>query len=312
MLGSQSAGKSSVLESIVGLDFLPRGDGLVTRRPLELRLNHQAEGTKPWAEFSQELRGQKFTDFKQVRDTIIHLTDKVCGSNTNIVDNPIVLNVYSHTCPDLTLVDLPGITLMPIPGQPENIEQITRSMAERYVCDSRTIILCVVTANADMATQEGLRMARRIDPKGIRTVGVITKIDIMDRGTNAKRMIMNQEIQLRLGFVGVKNRAQEDIQNQISVKAAMEKEMAFFNSHPIYSTMPSGYLGCEVLTTKMTRILFTHIRHNLPDIVNEIREKLKETQVELEDLGEPMPSTRGEKLHMVWAMITEFIQSYKN
>ena len=86
-------------------------------------------------------------------------------------------------------------------------------MAERYVTDSRTIILCVVAANADMATQEGLRMSRRIDPKGIRTVGVITKIDIMDRGTNAKRMIMNQEIQLRLGFVGVKNRAQEDIVN---------------------------------------------------------------------------------------------------
>ncbi len=67
-------------------------------------------------------------------------------------------------------------------------------MAERYVCDSRTIILCVVSANSDMATQEGLKMAREIDPKGIRTVGVITKIDIMDRGTNAKRMIMNQEI----------------------------------------------------------------------------------------------------------------------
>ena len=96
---------------------------------------------------------------------------------------------------------------MPVPGQPDNIEQITRGMAERYMRDSRTIILCVVTANADMATQEGLRMARAIDSKGIRTVGVITKIDIMDRGTNAKRMIMNQEIQLRLGFVGVKNRA---------------------------------------------------------------------------------------------------------
>ena len=73
--------------------------------------------------------------------------------------------------------------------------------------DTRTIILCVVSANADMATQEGLRMARKLDPKGIRTVGVITKIDIMDRGTNAKRMIMNQEIALRLGFVGVKNRS---------------------------------------------------------------------------------------------------------
>ena len=163
----------------------------MTRRPLELRLNHQHEGIKPWAEFSVEKRGVKFTNFREVRDTIIELTDKVCGQTTNIVDEPIVLNVYSHTCPDLTLVDLPGITLIPIPGQPENIEQVTRQMAERYVMDSRTIILCVVSANQDMATQEGLRMARRIDPKGVRTVGVITKIDIMDRGTNAKRMIMN-------------------------------------------------------------------------------------------------------------------------
>ena len=155
-------------------------------------------------------------------------------------------------------------------------------------------------------------MARRIDPKGIRTVGVITKIDIMDKGTNAKRAVMNQEIPLRLGYVGVKNRSQEDIQTQISVKAAMEKEMAFFNSHPIYSSMPPGYLGCETLTTKLSRILFTHIRHNLPQIVEEIRVKLKETQEELLDLGEPMPSSKGEKLHMVWSMITEFVQSYKN
>jgi len=92
----------------------------------------------------------------------------------------------------------------------------------------------------------------------------------------------------------------------------MEKEMAFFNSHPVYSTMPPGFLGCETLTTKLTRILFTHIKHNLPEIVNEIRDKLKETEGELQDLGEPMPSSTDEKKHMVWAMITEFVQSYKN
>ena len=191
VLGSQSAGKSSVLESIVGLDFLPRGDGVVTRRPLELRLNHLPEGTKPWAEFSVEMKGKKFSNFNEVRETIIALTDKVAGATKGIVDNPIVLNVYSHTCPDLTLIDLPGITLIPIAGQPDNIEQITRDMAMRYVGDPRTIILCVVPANADMTTSDGLRMARKIDAKGIRTIGVITKIDIMDRGTNAKRMIMN-------------------------------------------------------------------------------------------------------------------------
>jgi dynamin 1-like protein len=194
VLGSQSAGKSSVLESIVGLDFLPRGNGVVTRRPLELRLNHQPEGMTPWAEFSQELPGRKFTDFNEVQATIIKLTDDVCGSSTAIVDKEIVLNVYSHTCPDLTLIDLPGIVLMAIQGQADNVAQVTRSMAHRYVSDPRTIILSVVPANADMVTQEGLKMAREVDPKGIRTVGVITKIDIMDRGTNAKRMIMNQEV----------------------------------------------------------------------------------------------------------------------
>lgn len=89
---------------------------------------------------------------------------------------------------------------------------------------------------------------------------------------------MNQEINLRLGFVGVKNRAQEDIAMQLSVKEAKEKESEYFNNHPVYSTMPPGLLGCEVLTTKLSRILFTHIKHNLPEIINEIREKLKETE----------------------------------
>lgn len=64
-------------------------------------------------------------------------------------------------------------------------------MCERYMKDYRTIILCVVPANADMTTSDGLQLARRLDPKGIRTIGVITKVDIMDRGVNAKRMIMN-------------------------------------------------------------------------------------------------------------------------
>jgi len=156
VLGSQSAGKSSVLESIVGLDFLPRGDGVVTRRPLELRLNHVSEDIKPYGIFPEEIPGRKFTNFSEVRDNINGLTDKLCGNNKNIIDKPIVLQVYSHTCPDLTLIDLPGITRIAIADQPDNIEKITRAMAHRYVSDPRTIILCVVPANADMTTSDGL------------------------------------------------------------------------------------------------------------------------------------------------------------
>lgn len=81
-------------------------------------------------------------------------------------------------------------------------------------------------------------MAREVDPKGIRTIGVITKIDIMDRGTNAKRMLEGKDVALRLGFIGIKNRSQQDIIDRITVKAAIDKEMLYFSTHPIYSSMP--------------------------------------------------------------------------
>lgn len=146
-------------------------------------------------------------------------------------------------------------------------------MAHRYVSDPRTIILCVIPANADMTTSDGLQMARELDPKGLRTLGVITKIDIMDRGVNAKKMLSGQEVPLRLGYVGVKNRAQQDINENMSVKDAVEKEKLYFATHPVYSTMPQGSLGTEVLTSKLSKILFTHIKHNLPEITKEIRER---------------------------------------
>ena len=145
-----------------------------------------------------------------MKETINFLTDKVCGKSKNIIDNPIVLHIFSHTCPDLTMVDLPGITRIPMANsdQPKNIEEITKNMAARYCGESRTIILCVLPANQDMTTSDGLQMARQLDPKGIRTIGVITKIDIMDKGTSAKRMIEGKDVQLRLGFIGIKNRSQ--------------------------------------------------------------------------------------------------------
>lgn len=154
--GQQSSGKSSVLESIVGIDFLPRGSGVVTRRPLELRLVHEQDPHLiPWGQFG-EVPDKKFTDFDKVREQIEILTDKVAGTNKNIVDQPITLTIHSHTCPDLTLIDLPGITRIPLPGQDKEIEAVTKNMVKRYCGEPRTIILVVIPANADMTTSDGL------------------------------------------------------------------------------------------------------------------------------------------------------------
>ena len=308
-LGTQSSGKSSVLESIVGLDFLPRGDGVVTRRPLELRLNHINSG-EPWAIF-EERKGTKFTDFIKVRETIEALTDEVCKTNKNIVDKPIVLNVYSKTCPDLTLVDLPGVTRVPIGDQPRNIEQITKDMCRRYAEDPLTIILCVIAANSDIATSDGLMLAKEIDTSGSRTIGVLTKLDIMDAGTDARKTLMNEEIPLRLGYVGVKNRSKQDLINKLSMEETTRKEKEFFKSHPVYKNIPPGHLGTDVLINKLTKIYFKIIRENLPRIIKAINERLKSAEEELQGLGQPMPTDDAGKMSMLWNMINEYCDIFR-
>ena len=309
-LGTQSSGKSSVLESIVGLDFLPRGDGVVTRRPLELRLCHINHG-EPWAVF-EEVKGEKFTDFNKVRETIESLTDKVCVGEKNIVDNPIILNVYSQTCPDLTLVDLPGVTRVPVGKQPKNIEEITKNMARRYVSDPLTIILCVIAANSDIATSDGLMLAKQIDTGGVRTIGVLTKLDIMDAGTDARKALMNEEIPLKLGYVGVKNRSKQDLNNKLPMSEMVKKEKEFFRNHPVYKNMPQGYLGTNVLIQKLTKIYFKIIRDNLPRIIKAINDRMKEAEEELSSLGNPMPIDDAGKMSLLWTMLNEYCDIFRN
>ncbi len=313
VLGTQSSGKSSVLESIVGLDFLPRGDGVVTRRPLELRLHHLQEDTEPWAVF-EEVKGKKFTNFTEVRKTIEELTDKTAGQKKNIVDEPIVLTIYSYTCPDLTLIDLPGITRIPLKDsdQPKDIERITTEMAKRYCGDERTIILCVVPANIDLTTSEALKYAQEWDKHQVRTLGVMTKLDIMDSGTNAKRALMNQEVFLKLGYVGVKNRSQQDIMDKVGVQRGLDAERAWFMSHPIYRSLPKDCYGTDTLTHKLSRIMYAHIRTALPEIMKEVDEKVKSVEERLKDLGPSLPITDSQRMQMLWAMINTFVNAFKN
>lgn len=158
-------------------------------------MNNIPNLTVPYAEFDEVVEGgkkKKFTNFNEVRKTIDEVTDKVCGKAKVIVDNPIVLNVFSPNCPNLTLVDLPGITAIPVGDQPKNIYEITRDMALRYIKEPRSIILCVIPANQDLATSEALKIMREIDPSGERSVGCLTKIDIMNRGDDASAVLKNQ------------------------------------------------------------------------------------------------------------------------
>ena len=193
VVGGQSSGKSSVLEAVVGRDFLPRGTGIVTRRPLELQLETSSDkDAKEYGEFGH-LPGQKFYDFEEIRKEIEEETRRHTQKRGTIVSPvPMTLRIVSPHLPALSMVDMPGITKVAIDGQPKSIVQELETMARDYVKHENVIILAVTPANADLATSDALRLAREVDPTGERTVGVWTKIDIMDKGIRIMSLYHNR------------------------------------------------------------------------------------------------------------------------
>ncbi|KAM0048199.1 putative dynamin, GTPase region, Dynamin superfamily [Helianthus debilis subsp. tardiflorus] len=178
-----SSGKSSVLESIVGKDFLPRGSGIVTRRPLVLQL-HRVEEGREHAEFAH-LPRKTFTDFAAMRKEIADETDRETGRTKQISSVPIYLSIYSPNVVNLTLVDLPGLTKVAVDGQSDSIVKEIENLVRSYIEKPNCIILAVSPANQDLATSDAIQISREVDPKGERTFGVLTKIDLMDQGTDA-------------------------------------------------------------------------------------------------------------------------------
>ncbi|KAG7391866.1 Dynamin-1-like protein [Phytophthora pseudosyringae] len=296
VIGSQSSGKSSVLENIVGKDFLPRGSGIVTRRPLVLQLYNSSatapaedgaaeDGAEEWGEFLH-IPGQKFTDFDEIRREIEKETDRITGKNKGISNKSINLKVFSPHVLNLTLVDLPGITKVPVGDQPVNIEEQIRDMCTEFISNPNSIILAVTSANTDLANSDALKMAREIDPEGQRTIGVLTKLDLMDDGTDAMEMLQGRVIPLKRGFVGVVNRSQADINAKLAIRDSLTKEQNFFKTHPAYRAI-AARMGTQYLSKTLNTILMHHIRDCLPDIKSKIGSMITDMDQELGEMGSP-------------------------
>ncbi len=313
VIGSQSSGKSSVLENLVGRDFLPRGTGIVTRRPLVLQLYNTgiARGgrvlpptplskvnggrvnsppsmpEREWGEFLH-LPGEKLYNFMDIKEEIMRETERLTGKNCGISNQTMHLRIFSPKVLTLTLMDLPGMTKVAVGDQPTDIEKKIREMCLRYVClinlliirlientfivilltpgiyvgcfvvyryisNPNAIILSVTAANTDLANSDAIQMAREVDPEGDRTIGVLTKLDLMDPGTDASDMLMNRTIPLKRGYVGIMNRGQKDIVDGVSIQQALTKEEKFFKEHPSYRTLQHR-LGTSVLAKILNQV----------------------------------------------------------
>lgn len=320
VVGAQSSGKSSVLESIVGFDFLPRGAGVVTRSPILIQLNKLKSPRygssananakvipERWVEFIH-LPSQKFVSEEEIQAEILAETEKVAGKNKRLTPTALIMKVFSTDVVDLTLIDLPGLTKVPVGDQPPDIEKLVRAMIHSYIEKENTVILAVHPANTDLATSDALQMARRVDPHGLRTLGVITKLDLMDEGTNALDMLHGRIIPLRKGYVGVVNRSQADLERRATVADSRAAERAFFQSHPVYAPH-AAKMGSQYLAELLSSILMEHIRTVLPSIRTKLTAQLTDVREEVVALGPELTGSEdssGTLLHLLTSYASSF------
>ncbi|KAK9187749.1 hypothetical protein WN944_019148 [Citrus x changshan-huyou] len=309
VVGGQSSGKSSVLESIVGRDFLPRGSGIVTRRPLVLQLHKTEPGLQEYAEFLH-LPKKKFTDFSIVRKEIQEETDRVTGKSKQISPVPIHLSIYSPNVVNLTLIDLPGITKVAVEGQPESVVLEIETMVRSYIEKPNCLILAITPANQDLATSDAVKLSREVDPTGERTFGVLTKLDLMDKGTNALDILEGRSYPLQHPWVGIVNRSQADINKNVDMIAARRREHEFFATSPDYGHLATK-MGSEYLAKLLSKHLESIIKSRIPGITSLINRSIDELESELDHLGRPVAVDAGAQLYTILELCRSFDRIFK-
>ncbi|KAE8662456.1 Dynamin-related protein 1E [Hibiscus syriacus] len=282
--------------------------GIVTRRPLVLQLHRINEG-KEYAEF-MHLPKKRFTDFAAVRQEISDETDRETGRSKQISTVPIHLSIYSPNVVNLTLIDLPGLTKVAIEGQSETIVQDIENMVRSYIEKPNCIILAISPANQDLATSDAIKIAREVDPKGDRTFGVLTKIDLMDQGTDAVDILEGKAYKLQFPWIGVVNRSQADINKSVDMIAARRRERDYFQNSPEYSHL-AHRMGSEHLGKVLSKHLETVIKSRIPGLQSLINKTIMELEGELNHLGKPIATDAGGKLYTTMEICRAFDQNFR-
>ncbi|GJV36662.1 dynamin-related protein 4C-like protein [Tanacetum coccineum] len=293
VVGDQSSGKSSVLESLAGIS-LPRGQGICTRVPLIMRLQHHND-LVPEFRLEFETKTVKIVDESEISEAIDKATVEIAGKDKGISNKPLTLVVKKKGVPDLTMVDLPGITRVPVHGQPENIYEQISGIIMEYIKPQESIILNVLSATIDFSTCESICMSRRVDSSGQRTLAVVTKCDRSPDGLLEK--VTADDVNIGLGYICVRNRINNETYDEARIQ-----ETKLFESHPLLSKIDKSMVGIPVLAHRLVEIQSLIISKCLPDIVKKVSEKLNASVLELNKLPKNLtsiPDAMAAFMHMV-------------
>ena len=322
--GDQSAGKSSVLEAISGMSF-PTKDNLCTRFATELILRRSPspgvkisiipDHNRPDSEkkalhaFSPSIDA----DAPNLGDVVQGAKEEMGLMNSSKVFSADILRVElsGPTQPHLTMVDLPGLFKAGNREQSVGDAKTVKDLVLKYMKRPRSIILAVVSAKSDFALQEVTKYARKLDPRGVRTLGLITKPDTLDAGSDSERayfdLAQNKDVKFRLGWHILRNRSYE--MRNATANERDEAEAQFF-AQGIWTSLDPTQVGITTLKPRLSNVLKDQILFQLPSLLQDVESGIQECKGRLERLGGSR-STIEEQLRYLGRISNEFFSLMK-
>lgn len=317
VVGLQSAGKTSVINRIIELDILPTGKNMVTRTPLNLQL---ISSDKHIAEFGEYVDGnwkiiKKFTlnELSGIRDEIERQTILKAGSGQAISHDAIILKLFAPNLPNLSLIDLPGLTSVACldKGQPKDIKTQIKNLIGSYIKTERSIILLIMAARSDLEVDPAFELVQEYDPNGSRTIGVLTKVDLMNNDTDISNYLINenisQSLKLKYGYYALKNKSTDQKEQSLQAKAISDAETQYFKTHSVYNKeVYQTHCGINQLIGCLTETLTEHIRQSLPSLYQEVCQLESNINQSLNELGQKMSDKESYQLSSLHMLISNF------
>lgn len=317
--GDQSSGKSSVLEAISGVSF-PVKSNLCTRFPTELVLRKTpAAGIKvsitPHRSRTQSDKDDlsKFDSTLESFNELPDLVEKakfamgISSHGKAFSEDILRIEISGPDRPHLTIVDLPGLIHSENKQQSASDIKLITNVVKNYMKEPRSVMLAVVSAKNDYANQIVLKLAREADPKGNRTLGVITKPDTLIPGSGSEdtflALAQNQDVEFRLGWHVLKNRDTDVESWALEDRDALEVE---FFSRGAWATLPAEDLGIKSLRERLSSLLINQIAKELPHLMREIETKTASCQQELDKLGRARVTAQEQRMYL-----TQISQSFQ-
>lgn len=311
MVGSQSSGKSTLINRMLGLEVIPIGSTMETRTPINIELINSTSFFIEFGNYNDlkwtRTKTIQITDIKNKEDinkikTEIKILTKVnAGNDMGISDKEINIKFNSPYVPNLNFIDLPGLTMIACTdrGQPKDIKEQIRKLITKYISNPNNIILCIMPAREDIETDIALELIKQYDTNCDRTMGVLTKVDLMNDNNNISDYILgniSKDLKLKYGYFAIKNH---------------DNEMDYFKNHQHYSKLIShNRFGIKNLGNTLSDIFITQIKENIPDIIQNLNKLIKDNNTIMEDMGGTLPTSAEAKNLILTKYITDLSNNY--